>query len=38
MHAGKLLQELQACDQQVIARGIGGAHMQRAGVELVISL
>ena len=35
MHAGKLLQALQTCDQQVIARGIGGAHMQRAGVELI---
>ncbi len=36
VHAGKLMQALQTCDQTVVARGIGGGHMQRAGVQLLV--
>lgn len=36
VHAGKLMQVLQTCDQAVVARGIGGAHMERAGVQLLV--
>ena len=36
VHAGKLMQALQTCDQEVVARGIGGAQMQRAGVQLLV--